>query len=334
MKLSALGEMGFLEALGLFGRTPGKGWVGPGDDAAVIPPLKAGIVFSADIMTEGVHFRRTTAPPADVGFKALAVNVSDMAAMGARPVAATVSLTIPGDAEVEWFKDFYQGMAEAESEFDCPVVGGDLSAGREIVVSVAILGECGPKGPVLRSGALPGQSVFLTGETGLSAAGLGFLENPALKGMADPAVVRRHLRPEPRLAFGRESAGRGLIDSMIDVSDGVVRDAGHIARMSQAAIEIDSPSLFLSEPLKRAASELGADPLLLALSGGEDYELLFTADALHTDELMGIAGNAGLRLTKIGRVAEGAGVRVFGADGRPMERLETGFDHFARKSGG
>lgn len=329
MKPSVLGETGFLSALGLFGRTLPAGWVGPGDDAAVIPPLEGGIVFSSDIMTEGVHFRRNTSSPADVGYKALAVNVSDMAAMGARPVAATVSLNIPSDAEVEWFKGFYEGMAGAEREFECPVVGGDLSAGSEIVVSVAIIGQCGPKGPVLRSGAKPGQGLYLTGETGLSAAGLGFLENPAIGTNSVPEAVKRHLRPEPRLAFGRLASSKGLLASMIDVSDGVVRDAGHIARMSGILLEIDQGKIFLSEDLVKAASILGSDPLKLALSGGEDYELLFTADLGHEEELFVTAGEAGLRLMRIGRVLKGEGVTLLGPDGEPLGLTDTGFDHFA-----
>ena len=328
MKPAGLGEMGFLRAMGLFDRPVRRGWVGPGDDAAVMPPSETSIVFSADILAEGVHFRISTSTPEDVGYKSLAVNVSDIAAMGAKPVAATVSLVVPETPDVEWFKRFYDGLALAEHAYGCPVVGGDLSTGVQLVVSVSILGECGRRGPVLRSGAEPGEGLYLTGETGLSAAGLKFLENPGLTALAVPELLKRHLRPEPRLAFAREASRRGHISAMVDVSDGVAIDAGHLAEQSGVGIEIDSRLVPVAEVLARGADVLGVDPLLLALSGGEDYELLFTAAAASEDELFTAAGKTGVKLTKIGCVKSGEGITFLGPDGEPWVPPVRGYDHF------
>lgn len=325
-------ELEFLEAIGAMSHRLRKGWVGPGDDAAVIPAHEGSLAFAADLLVEDIHFRLSTSRPEDVGYKALAVNVSDMAAMGARPIAAVVTLTVPESAPTEWFAALYAGMGEAEREFGCPVLGGDLSRGKNIAISVSILGECSRRGPIYRSGAKPGHGVYLTGSTGESGAGLLLLEKGlAVHSPAEKACVARHARPIPRLAFGREAARRGLASSMIDVSDGIARDALNLSLQSKAALTVEARLLPISPELSEVCAAHGLDALRLALSGGEDYELLLTADDEHAEDLFDLGTAVGLRLTRIGTVAEGEGARILGVDGKPLDSSPSGFDHFKGK---
>ena len=330
MKRGSPGELEFLRSLGVFSGTFPPGWVGPGDDAAVIPSPKGALLFSADLLAEGVHFRTATCPPEAVGYKALAVNVSDLAAMGATPVAATITVTVPEEMSREWYHKLYAGLKEAQNEFACPVVGGDLSRGATITISVAIIGVCGGYAPLLRSGAMAGDDLYLTGNTGESAAGLALLESAAPVNAPEAEfLVARHLRPTPRVAFGREAARGGLASAMIDVSDGVAADCNNIALQSRVRLRIDARLLPLSAQLLKIAGVLGLDPLALALGGGEDYELLLTSPPANGGELADLALEYGLALTRIGSVDEGVGIEVIGPDGRPMKGFSAGFDHFS-----
>lgn len=329
MKQPPRSELEFLKDLGVFGNRLKTGWVGPGDDGAVIPPVHGSIAFAADLLVEGVHFRRTTAKPEDAGYKALAVNVSDMAAMGAKPLAATLTLTLPEGVDQEWYRRLYVGLAQAEKEFGCPVVGGDLSKGSEIAISIAVIGECQPRGPLLRSTAQPGHLVLVTGRTGESGAGFLLLERGLKSGAPfEDHLVKRHLRPTPRTGFGLRAARNALASSMIDVSDGVTRDAQNIATASGVMLTLDSRLLKISDELRRCGEKHGLEPLGLALGGGEDYELLLTAHEENVDALKEAAKAEGIDLTVIGSVSEGEGVAVLGPDGAPMENFQTGFDHF------
>lgn len=329
MKQPPRSELEFLKGLGVFDRRLRSDWVGPGDDAAVIPATEGALAFAADLLVEGVHFRRATSEPEDAGFKALAVNVSDMAAMGARPVAATVTLTLPEGVDPDWYRRLYAGLAQAEREFGCPVVGGDLSRGAEIAISIAVIGECQRRGAVLRSTALPGHLLLLTGRTGESGAGLHLLERGIRTGEPwEQHLIRRHLRPTPRLAFGRNAAKKGLVSSMIDVSDGVTRDSLNIATASGVRLTVDSRLLPISEELKTFGEQHRLAPLDLALGGGEDYELLLTAPEENLEALLLSALEAGVELTVIGSVSEGEGIAVIGPDGSPLTKFQSGFDHF------
>ena len=285
--------------------------VGVGDDAAVLGDL----VATVDALVEDVHFRLQTTGLEDLGWKALAVNVSDLAAMGARPLGALVALIAPPSVDGDAVAELYRGLEACARAFGCPVVGGDISRGPVLTLAVTALGRS--DAPALRDGARPGDVLAVTGPLGGSGAGLAVLEGRVdLPAALAEAVVRRHRRPQPRLAEGQALAGR--VHAMLDVSDGVASDALRIAEASGATSVVDLDALPLDTGVAEAAAALGLAPGVLAATGGEDYELLV---ALPPDAV----ASAGVALHVIGRVEAGpAAVRFEGAGAR--DDL-AGWDH-------
>lgn len=297
--------------------------LGPGDDAAVLRAPDARVVVSTDVLVEDRHFRRRWSTGEDVGWRAAMQNLADVAAMGATPTALVVALVMPGDLPVSWVEGLARGLGAACGTVGAGVVGGDLSGGDRVVVAVTVHGDLGGAAPVLRSGARPGDRVALAGTVGRSAAGLALLD--AGLPDADPAVVRVHRRPDPPLAAGPAAARAGAT-AMLDVSDGLLRDGGRIARASGVMLDLADPSDALAADLaalRPAAEAVGADPLGWALGGGEDHGLLatFPPDA----DLP-----AGFRLVGVVRAPDEdtpAGT-VLVAGVRPG--LVPGWDHFRR----
>ena len=284
---------------------------GIGDDAALLAP---DLVWTVDTQVEGVHFDRATSSPADVGWKALAVNLSDLAAMGATPVAALVSAILgPGDdAELE---AVYTGLGACARTYDCAIAGGDVARGDALALSVSVLGRAAD--PPGRGGARPGDVLAVTGTLGESAAGLAILRDAALAGLpgADECV-ERHRRPHPRLAEGRVLAAHA--HAMMDLSDGLATDLPRLARRSGVRLEVDLDALPLHDDVRAIAAALGVEPGVLAATGGEDYELVV---ALPADAVAA----CGVPLTVIGAVREGpAGLHVTGAGADAALR---GWDH-------
>lgn len=261
--------------------------VGPGDDAAVVSAPDGRYVVSTDVLVEDFHFRRRWSTGYDVGVRAAAQNLADVAAMGGRPTALVVGLAMPGDLEVAWVEGFARGLAAACTPTGASVVGGDLSGGPVVVVSVAVHGDLGGAAPVLRSGARPGDVVAHAGVRGWSAAGLELLEAGAVTaddgapGASGPLApfVAAYLRPAPPLAQGPAAAAAGAT-AMLDVSDGLLRDAGRIATASGVVVDLDRAVLDLHvTELSPATRALGRGPeaaLGWVLSGGEDHGLLAT----------------------------------------------------------
>jgi thiamine-monophosphate kinase len=246
--------------------------VGPGDDAAVVA-LAAGLhVLTSDLLVEGVDFRRAYATPRDIGFKAAAVTLSDVAAMGARPRYMTVDIGSP-EASLDLFSELGAGLQEACARFDCSVVGGDVSRSPVLLLATTALGRIKAR-PVLRSGALPGDLLLCTGTLGDSAGGL-FVLASGSGGHAE--LCLRHLRPQPRVEAGLRLAERGLATAMIDVSDGLLQDLGHLCRSSGVGANLWAEHLPISPQLLELCRERGCDAMALACAGGEDFELLFTA---------------------------------------------------------
>lgn len=256
----AQGERAFIDRLRarLPGPPAGEHWIG--DDAAV---LDEGLLLKTDVLAEGVHFDLDWSSPEDVGWKALAVNLSDIAAMGGSPIACVISLVVhrdrPGMAD-----RIMDGLGEAGPHFGCPVVGGDTSVGPGLVVAVAVLGRAPAGGAVLRSGARPGDVLLVTGELGAAAAAL---EAWRANREEHPGLERLR-RPTPRLASGAAAAAGGAT-GMIDISDGLATDLGHLCAESGCSAVLDGQAI-------PRPPGVGIDP---ALFGGEDYELLFTASA-------------------------------------------------------
>ncbi|MGY1749497.1 thiamine-phosphate kinase [Modestobacter sp. SYSU DS0511] len=252
--------------------------VGPGDDAAVLRAPDGRVVACTDVLVEGRHFRRDWSSAEDVGHKAAAANLADVAAMGAVPTALLVGLACPADTPAVWLEGVADGMAEECAPFGAAVVGGDTVAcapdSASVVLSVTALGDLGGRAPVRRDGARPGDVVAVAGRLGWSACGLAVLR----RGFRAPAAaIAAHRRPTPPYAAGPAAADAGAT-SMCDTSDGLLADAGHLAADSGVGIDLDRAALaaFVTGPLPQVAAALGGDPLGWVLTGGEDHALVAT----------------------------------------------------------
>ena len=293
-----------------------------GDDCAVVRLGGTLWVAAADMLVEGRHFQASWASPREVGYKAVAVNVSDVAAMGGTPRFVLAS---GGGADPKTTLGCMEGLFEACEEFGIYPLGGDTTGSPALTVDVAILGELsGP--PVLRSGARTGDLLAVTGELGASAAGLLALMN----GDAGPErrvrrLVRKHLRPEPRVLAGRTAARLGA-RAMIDLSDGLASDVLHVAERSGVGCRIDLGLLPIAQDTREYVSILGRDPEVLAATGGEDYELLISAPEGMMETL---AAESDVPVTVVGEVMPGDGV-VFLRGGEPVDNL-SGWDHFRKE---
>ncbi|WP_310962827.1 thiamine-phosphate kinase [Nocardioides terrisoli] len=297
--LADVGEFGLIRALtSRFEQGP-LVYVGPGDDAALLRAPKGHVVVSTDLLVEGRHFRREWSGAHDIGRRAAAQNLSDINAMGGTPTALTVGLAAPPSLAAEWLLDLAEGIAEEAALVGASVIGGDLTAADEVVVAITVLGSC-EVAPVLRSGARPGDVLALAGRQGWSAAGLAVLK----RGFRSPRVlVEAHQRPQPPYAAGPAAARAGAT-SMIDVSDGLVADVGHLAEDSGVAIDVHRGAFDLAEPMIAVGAALGVDSMQFVLGGGEDHAIAATFPAgtdLPEDFVL------------IGEVHEGAGVTVDGA---------------------
>jgi thiamine-monophosphate kinase len=290
--------------------------VGIGDDAAVLAVPDGRVVATTDLLVEGRHFRRDWSGPVDIGAKSAAQSLADVAAMGASPVALLVGLAAPATESVAWAQDLVSGMAAECASAGAAVTGGDLASADTVMLAVTGLGHLAGRAPVTRAGAQPGDVLAIAGVLGHSSAGLALLA----AGLAEPAgLLAAHRRPHPPYRAGPEAAALGAT-SMIDVSDGLVADVGHLAQASGVLVDIDTTLLPRPAVLAAAASALAAvgpapDPLGWVLTGGEDHALAATFPA-------------GTRLTKgwteIGHVRQGRGIRV---DGRVFPG-RGGWDHF------
>jgi thiamine-monophosphate kinase len=308
--------------------------LGVGDDAAVVEVGPGPVVLTADMLVEGVHFDRATTSPRDLGYKALAVNVSDVAAMGGSPRHALVCLGLSAEVEMRWVVELYGGIREAAGEYAVSVVGGDTSRSERVVVAVALTGRVPPGGAVRRSGARPGDRLVVTGSLGAAAGGLRLARASGQAGAAlgtdwGRALLSAHFRPTARVGEGQALARAGAT-AMIDISDGLARDLSRLCRESEVGARLRLADLPVAGALRALARVLPVDPLELALGGGEDYELLAAlppdAVARAADRL---AERFGTPLTEVGEVVPGRGVVAVEADGaeRPLE--PAGWDHFA-----
>lgn len=300
---------------GLLPPAPHEVVVPVGDDCAVLRFGEKMWVAASDMLVSGHHFKGW-ATPEDVGYKAVAVNVSDVAAMGGTPRFVLVSGAAPGP---ETAFRLFEGAMEACREFGVYPIGGDTTRAGAITVDVAILGELSSP-PVLRSGARGGDLLAVTGELGASAAGLLALEEG---GAGWERLVRRHLRPEPRVEAGFAAAGLG-VGAMMDLSDGLASDARRVCGRSGVGCRVDLDLLPVADDTRGFVSSLGRDPGELAATGGEDYELLISAPAAVLDAL---ARSVGVPVTVVGEVTPGPGA-VFHRGGEPVGEL-SGWDHFA-----
>jgi thiamine-monophosphate kinase len=314
--------------------------VGIGDDCAVLTPTPGTLlVATTDLLLENVHFRRRWAEPADIGWKALAVNLSDIASMGADPRWALVALACPETTDDEEVEAFFEGMLALAALHDVAVVGGDTTASPAgWLVNVTLLAETAAP-PVLRSSARPGHVVAVTGRLGRSAAGLALLEAGAAPPEIDPPLradlVDAHLRPRPRVAEGRWLAREGSVGAMMDLSDGLATDLQRLTAESGVGARIEVERLPIDPATRRVADGLGADPVAWATGGGEDYELLLTCPPAAFERLADglTAVSAGARPTAIGEIVATPRVTYVDVRGREVP-VRRGFEHFSSPAPG
>ncbi|MCH8213016.1 MAG: thiamine-phosphate kinase [Proteobacteria bacterium] len=300
------------------------------DDAAVLE-IEPGrrLVVTTDTMVAGVHFLPEN-PAGTVAAKLLRVNLSDLAAMGAKPLAYTLSAALPETMEDGWLERFAQALAADQASFQVTLIGGDtVATPGPLTLTLCALGTVAEGRELRRSGARPGDTVYVSGTIGDAALGLAALrgELPGLAPELREALGERYLRPQPRIALGQRLSG--LAHAAADISDGLVADLGHICAASGTGATVEAARIPLS-PAGRAVLEADAERMTTVLAGGDDYELLFTAPPESADTLAGLSRELDLPLTAIGRIDEtkGDGVRVIDENGRRIELVENGYRHF------
>lgn len=311
MSIAETGEFGFIARIVSRLETGPTCLLGPGDDAAVVVAPDSRVVASTDVLVEGRHFRRDWSSGTDVGHRAAAANLADIAAMGAAPTALLVALCVPTDLDLQWAQDLADGLSAEAALVGASVVGGDMSASPTLTIAVTALGDLRGHAPVVRSGAQPGDVVALAGRIGYAAAGYTVLS----RGFRTPKLlVEAYRRPEVPYQAGLAAARLGAT-SMIDVSDGLLADLGHVATASVVGVDIHTDAFEIPPQMRDAASALGVDPLTWVLAGGDDHALAATFP--HEVSLPAY-------WKPIGSVHEGTGVTV---DGKPWSG-RPGWDHF------
>ncbi|MHB8156015.1 MAG: thiamine-phosphate kinase [Desulfocucumaceae bacterium] len=336
MKLGDIGEFGLIDRIARGAVFNSRGLIkGIGDDAAVIAPGEGNVLLvSCDMLMERTHFIYGRTTPFQLGYKAIAVNISDIAAMGGKPRHVLVSLALPQWITVEDVEGIYTGMKDILSRWSVNIIGGDTVSSEVLAIDVTIIGEA-PNGSVLtRGGARPGDVIMVTGNLGDSAAGLEILLRGEMAGRVPQSdskpLLSAHLTPQPRLEQSSVLVKLGFVSAMMDISDGLAGDIKHICESSGTGAEIYTGSLPHSQSAARVAEIAGKSVIEWALSGGEDYELLFTVPQDRQEEVVqAFSENRLGPVTAVGRITgpEG-GINIVGPDGKKYTGKE-GFEHFA-----
>ena len=314
------GELGFIDMIRQRFDVP-VGMLGIGDDCAVIPAGKSEFVYSTDMLVEGVHFLRDAASPEDIGWKSLAVNLSDIAAMGGTPTATFLSIALPKDVQGEWAERFIAGYAELSGKFNVPLLGGDTTASlRDIAINVGILGCVPPGKSVKRSGASVGHGIYVTGNLGDSAGGLLAILNNWDKTQEVESLIQSHIKPMPRIEEGQVLMNTGIVGAMMDISDGIASDLSHVLKASGVGAEVHLDRIPMSDNLKWACDKYEKNAYALATGGGEDYELLFAAS-------VGIEDLVDFPIHRIGEVVPGNSL-IWMENGCSVDFDINGFSHF------
>ena len=345
MRISAIGEFALIERIRSILPSPHGALLGIGDDCAVLRPTAGkDLLLTTDLLVDGVDFTPQTITPFRLGRKAMGVNLSDIAAMGGLPRVALVTLAIPPDEEIEFVDELYRGLREEGARFAVEVIGGDLSASPTLMISVTLVGEVEAGRAITRSGAKPGERIWITGRLGGAAAGLMALsagcrlrddqiETPfEVSGSLQEAIrraIERHLCPTPRIREGRALSQAGAASAMIDMSDGLASDLAHLCRESGVSAKIREGQIPVDQAASAVAQHFGQEPLTMALQGGEDFELLFTSSWDPAD-IAAMFPDA-VTATAIGKVGEaGQGCRLERQDGSVVA-LTGGYDHFRQQ---
>jgi len=332
-----VGERGLIEHIRRrLPPAPASVVIGIGDDAAVATSDRGALqVLTTDALVEGIHFERRFSTPADIGYKALAVNVSDIAAMGAAPRYALLSLILPASLPFADVDGLLDGLIDVAKANNVTLVGGNITRSPgPLVVDVTVIGAVRPRRILTRSGGKPGDHLYVTGTIGAAAAGLGWLREPAGQGADLPEdsglarCVLRHRRPEPRARIGALLGRSRAATACMDLSDGLADAVQQIAEASGVGARISAAALPIHEAARRWFSRDGGDPVAAAIAGGDDYELLFAISSRARGRLRHVIQQArGVEITKIGELTVEPTMRIE-RDGGGIEPLPAGFVHF------
>ena len=318
--MASNGEFGFIDIIKKQFDVP-PAMIGIGDDCAVIPAGESEFIYSTDMLMEGVHFLRDAASPEDIGWKSLAVNLSDIAAMGGTPIATFLSIALPKDVQGEWADRFIAGYAELSRKFNVPLLGGDTTSSlRDIAINVGVLGRAPLGKSVKRSGASVGHGIYVTGNLGDSAGGLQAILNNWDRTQEVGSLIQSHIKPMPRIDEGQALMNTGLIGAMMDISDGIASDLRHILKASGVGAEVHLDRIPMSDKLKWTCDKYGMNAYALAVGGGEDYELLFTAP-------VGVETIVDFPIYQIGEIIPGDSLRWM-ENGNAVGFDVNGYNHF------
>lgn len=332
MKIGNLGEFGFIDTIKKkFADIDSGLSTGIGDDCAVININdNEDLLISTDLLIEDVHFLKNDIGPERLGYKSLAVNISDIAAMGGTPLYSFLSIAFNKNTDTEFLEGFMEGYHKLSKLFNTQLMGGDTTESlKHLAINVCITGKCAKGKAILRSGAKPGDTIFVTGTLGDSACGLKLILNNLRDSKDFDYLTSKHYCPMPRVEQARFLADTGAVNSMADISDGIASDLLHILEQSNVAAQVNIDLLPLSKSFKKTVNIYGFDSLQLALSGGEDYELIFTADSSKAERLQQIFNQKfGLGITQIGIIVKGEPRIEWFGSGKKIYYNTKGFNHF------
>ena len=327
MLIKEIGEFNLIKRMSAILGTPKRTVIaGIGDDTAVLnSPSGKLLLVTTDMLVENVHFSTNTATPYQLGWKSLAVNISDVASMGGEPTYAFISIGFPRDTIVEFVDEFYAGLRDVAEKYSVDIVGGDTVSSPEIIINISLLGEVEKENCILRSGAKSGDAICVTGDVGGSSAGLEILQ----RGLSIEGT-EKHLLPQPRVQEGRLLARSGFVTSMIDISDGVASEIHHICEQSKTGAHVYMKNIPISPNVSLVAKYIGKNPYNYALSGGEDYELLFTCRPDKFQFLRErILKTCNMPITQIGKILDASSITIEDESGNVIPLKQKGYDHFA-----
>ena len=332
MKLQEIGEFGLIARIRKWMAASNPSLIqGIGDDAAVIDIGERGgkvVLVTTDILIEGIHFDRAWIDPYRLGKKSLFVNLSDIAAMGGTPKYFLISFGIPKNLPFSFASLLYRGLKDGAKKFQVDLIGGDTSLSKKVVINICLLGEGKRQNLLFRKGAKVGDDLYVSGTLGDAALGLKILRKKGLK-KGRKGLVEKHLSPSPRIQLGKAIGKHHWATAMIDVSDGLLIDAKHLLEESKVGARIWEDRIPLSRIYQKWIHFYSKDHYQLALSGGEDYELLFTAPTQRRGKISAFARSSKILITRIGEILpEREGFYIIKKDGKEYSPLRLGFEHF------
>lgn len=329
MNLEKIGEFGLIKRIRKWIKTSNPDIIcGIGDDVAIVEMGKKVMMITTDILIEGIHFNMSWIDPYRLGKKSLAVNLSDIAAMGGIPKYFLISMGIPKRLPISFISLFYRSLRREARRFKMDLIGGNTSLSQKIVINICLIGEGDKENIILRNGAKPGDDLYVSGTIGDSALGLRILQTKDLKDKPK-TLIEKQLSPQPRIQLGQSLARNHLASAMIDISDGLLIDTKHILEESQVGARIWETLLPLSRQYRKWSSFYDDNLYDMALRGGEDYELLFSAPRNLRDKILSLSLSLKIPITRIGEILpKKEGLRIIRKDGKEYLPNHLGYDHF------